>query len=33
MVGERIYLDEQLGRWFEGCLDEEFFKLPGVESF
>ncbi|HJQ16982.1 MAG TPA: hypothetical protein VJ859_08270 [Allosphingosinicella sp.] len=33
MVGERIYLDKEMGAWFEESLDEDFFKLSGVERF
>ena len=33
MAGERIYMDKEMGDFFEAGLDEEFFKLPGVERF
>ena len=33
MAGERIYMDQQMGDWFEESLDADFFKLPGVERF
>ena len=33
MAGERIYMDKEMGEWFEESLDPDFFKLPGVERF
>ena len=33
MAGERIYMDKEMGEFFEEGLDEDFFKLPGVERF
>ena len=33
IAGERAYCDVELGRIWRGCLDDDFFQVPGVSRY